>query len=127
MPCLRPVAGSDQIISGVDACRLLAALMEVDKLTIQWFGLVCMAVRDDDVGGARKILASSTRQHNDSYSSRSLPAGTTAENSDNSPGLVEAILAAGLNRLGEEGREMAEEVLAEDLYKRIITCAVINT
>lgn len=83
-----------------------------------------MAVRDDDVDGARKI-STSTRQRAERPSS-SLPVGTTAEKWGTSAGL-EAVLAAGLNQLGEEGREMAEEVLSEDLYKRIIACALINT
>ena len=84
--------------------------MEANKLTIQWFGLVCMAMRDSDSGMKPpvrgRVLTAMDR--------------TGSATAAGLVGFEATVLAEALDRLGEEGREMAEEVLSGELYKRII-------
>jgi hypothetical protein len=111
--CYAPYFPSEpaaEVTSGSDACRLLVALMEANKLTIQWFGLVCVAMRDSDSGMKPpvrgRVLTAMDR--------------TGSATAAGLVGFEATVLAEALDRLGEEGREMAEEVLSGELYKRII-------
>ena len=118
----------DDDLNGGDACRLLGLLTSWGRVTVQHLGLVCMMVREQGGGGGRTAEeggggeGGGRGRPDDNNRGGRLQRQQLGYQLTNCLSLSEADLrrlSEAVAYLGEEGLEMAEEVLPGQVYSQI--------